>query len=111
MDREGADFDGTFDEIREAAGGQPGGHPDAGRRRAAARARRLSRRHRPGRDEAAAPSTAESEGAEVDRRDDSRRAAATRPSCGASQMLEQLFDYSDELMELVLDEEPTSRRS
>ncbi len=31
MDREGADFDGTFNEIRDAPGSQPGGHPDSGR--------------------------------------------------------------------------------
>ena len=30
----------------------------------------------------------------------------TRPSCGASKMLDKLFDYSNELVELVL-EEPT----
>ena len=30
----------------------------------------------------------------------------TRPSCGASEMLEQLFEYSNELAELVLEEAP-----
>ena len=53
MDREGADFDGTFDEIRERLEANPvaiqipvgAGPPHV--------TRRLSRRHRPGRDEAA----------------------------------------------------------
>ena len=50
MDREGADFDGTFDEIRDRLEANPVADPDPGRRRPAARAGRLSRRDRPGRD-------------------------------------------------------------
>ena len=40
MDREGADFDGTFDEIRKRLEAQSGGDSDSRRRRSAARAGR-----------------------------------------------------------------------
>ncbi len=50
LDREGADFDATFGEIRERLGAQSGGGANSGRRRAAPPGRSLSRRDRPGDD-------------------------------------------------------------
>ena len=69
----------------------------------AARARRLSRRHRPGRDEAADLRQREA-GAEVDRRAEIPAELRDEAELWREQMLEKLFDYSNELTELVLAE-------
>jgi elongation factor G len=52
MDREGADFEGTLSEIRKRLGSNPDRDSSAARRGRAAYAERVSRRDRPGRDEA-----------------------------------------------------------
>ena len=105
MDREGADFFGTLDEIRDAAELQAGPRQPARRRRPAARDRRLPRPDRPGRD-ADAHLRRREQGRRGRRRPRFPPSCATRPSCGAAQMLDQLSMYSDELTELLLAEEP-----
>ena len=83
MDREGADFYGTFEEIRKRLGGQSGGHPDSRRRRAAARPRPVPRRDRSGRMKMLT-FTPESQGAEIVAQPTFPPNCTTRPSCGAS---------------------------
>ena len=100
LDREGADFEARFDEIRKRLDANPvaiqipvGAGP-------AARAESLSRRDRPGRDEAA----------DVHRRQGKARKSSTseipadlddEAELWREQMLEKLYDYSNELMELA----------
>ena len=98
MDREGADFYGTLDEIRKRLNCKPvpinlpvGQGP-------AARPRRVPRHHRPDRHEDALLSRRRKGPRSSSRR--SRPKCTTTPSFGAAQMLDQLSMCSDELTEL-----------
>ena len=110
LDREGADFYGTFDEIRERLRSQSRGRADSRRRRSAAPGRRVSRRHRPGDDEV---SDVHRPKARARKSSASRFPPSwpTRPSCGATRCSTKLFDYSNELAELVLAEAAGARRT
>ena len=105
LDREGADFDGRVDEIRERLARQPGRRADSRRPGPAARRQPVPRRDRPGRDEAAHVSRGQG-GQRSRRRRDSRRTCADEAELWRERMLESLYNFSNELMELALAEEP-----
>ncbi len=104
MDREGADFYGTLDEIRERLDANPVAIQIPVRRRPAARARR---RFAASIDLVAMKLltfTPESQGAEVVASRHSRPSCTTRPNCGASRCSNNCSTTRNELAELVLDE-------
>ena len=109
MDRDGADFDGTLDEIRKRLEANPVADSDSHRRRLAAHAGRLPRHHRPGRDEAAhvhagEPGATRSSKREIPAGAARRGRAVARRRCSSSSSITR-----NELAELVLAEEPRAR--
>ena len=104
MDREGADFSGTLDEIRKRLGANPVaiqipcgvGPPHVAnpfRGVIDLIEMRLLRLRRKARGRKSSPTTF-------------RPRCTTKPNCGASRCSDQLFDYSNELAEMVLEESP-----
>ena len=110
MDREGADFYGTLEEIRKPAELQAGAGQPAGRQRAAAPPRRLPRPDRPGgHEDAHLPAAG--------RGDRDRRwrkfptSCAATPCSGGAGCSISSRSTSDELTELLLGEEPVPEPS